>query len=66
MNRQNPFPGMNPFMERTWSDVQLSLMAQICDLMGKNLPDDLLARAELSINMGAASHVPSFQMKWRY
>ena len=46
MQRENPLPGMNPFMERTWSDVRLSLLALILTQLGSELPEDLSAKAE--------------------
>lgn len=51
MNTQNPFPGMNPFMEQTWPDVHLSLIGYIRDLLGEELPDDLQAKAEQRVDV---------------
>ncbi len=43
----NPFPGMNPFLERSWSDVHTRLIGCICDeLVRCGLPYGLRARAE--------------------
>ncbi|MFN0074996.1 MAG: DUF4058 family protein [Prosthecobacter sp.] len=54
MNKQNPFPGMNPFMERTWPDVHLTLIAYIRELLGSELPDDLQAKGELRIDVSGS------------
>ncbi len=51
MSRTNPFPGMNPFMEQTWPDVHLVLIAYIRDALGMELPDDLLAKAEVQVDV---------------
>ncbi len=43
----NPFPGMNPFLERSWSDVHTQLIAYIRDELAlRGLPAGLRARAE--------------------
>ena len=47
--RENPFPGMNPWMQSTWGDVHLSLIAYILDALSDELPDDLVARGEEDI-----------------
>jgi hypothetical protein len=44
MQHENPFPGMNPFKERTWSDVRLSLTGSILAKLGFELPEDLSAK----------------------
>jgi len=51
MNTQNPFPGMNPFMEQTWPDVHLRLISYILESLGTELPDDLLAKGELQVDV---------------
>ena len=44
---RNPFPGMNPFLERSWSDTHTRLIGYISDtLAGGGLPGGLRARAE--------------------
>lgn len=46
-SKQNPFPGMNPFMERSWLDVHTVVVAGIRDAIAlAGLPDELRARAE--------------------
>ena len=44
--RQNPFPGMNPFLEREWWDVHVSLITGIRNALSAKLPEDLAVRAE--------------------
>lgn len=46
MTRDNPFPGMNPFLERHWSDVHANLISYIRDALAENLPPGLKARSE--------------------
>jgi len=40
----NPFPGMNPFVLRSWNDVHISLTVYGSDSLNEKLPDGLLAR----------------------
>lgn len=49
--RDNPFPGMNPFMERTWPDVHVRLIALILDELGVELPSDLTAKGERQVDV---------------
>jgi len=51
MERKNPFPGMNPYMEQTWPDVHLRMIGQILDALGLELPDDLMAKGELQVDV---------------
>ena len=51
MSRTNPFPGMNPFMEQTWPDVHLALIGFIREALGSELPDELLAKAEVQVDV---------------
>jgi hypothetical protein len=44
--RKNPFPGMNPYLERRWGDVHASLATYARDLIQDQLPDDLRARMQ--------------------
>ena len=44
--RQNPFPGLNPFFEGYWSDVHTALLIQLRNLLGEELPDELRVRSE--------------------
>src|ERR1700761_5686378 len=44
--RNNPFPGMDPFLERHWEDVHTTLITYIRDILQPQLADDLIARSE--------------------
>lgn len=50
--RDNPFPGMDPWMEATWSDVHLKLIAYIGDAVSEALPPDLRVRSEQQVSIG--------------
>jgi hypothetical protein len=59
--RLNPFPGMNPFMEQTWPDLYLRLIAALLDSLGTQLPDDLVAKGEQRVDVlggSSASYRP--------
>lgn len=42
----SPFPGMDPYLERNWSDVHGRLVTYAADALGGNLPDDLTTHIE--------------------
>lgn len=42
----SPFPGMDPYLERYWSDVHLTLSAEARNQLNSRLPGGLLARCE--------------------
>lgn len=46
MNRENPFPGINPWMQNVWPDVHTRLIGYIVDVIEDFLPDDLIVRAK--------------------
>lgn len=46
ISTKNPFPGMNPFLERTWHPVHTALISFIWEEIATRLPDDLVARPE--------------------
>lgn len=47
ITRLNPFPGMNPLLELSWSDVHTRLIGSLSDtLAAQGLPGGLRARAE--------------------
>jgi hypothetical protein len=46
MAAENPFPGMNPYLEQRWSDVHTRLVTYCADLIQELLPDDLRARMQ--------------------
>jgi hypothetical protein len=43
---KSPFPGMDPYLERSWRDVHARLVLYIADALQPSLPSDLLVRAE--------------------
>ncbi|MEA3209951.1 MAG: hypothetical protein QOE70_3008 [Chthoniobacter sp.] len=46
VSTKNPFPGMNPFLERTWHPVHTRLINYIGDEIAVRLPEGLVARPE--------------------
>lgn len=54
MTTKNPFPGMNPYLERSWSDVHTRLIGYISDALADDLPSDLRARAEEGVVLSTA------------
>ena len=44
--RQNPFPGMNPYLEAEWPGVHNALVTYIRDALSEGLPDGLLPRLD--------------------
>lgn len=47
----NPFPGMNPYLERFWPDVHTVLIGYIRDAISGDLPPDLKARVEERVSI---------------
>lgn len=43
---ENPFPGMNPYLERRWGDVHASLSTYARDALQEQLPESLRARMQ--------------------
>ena len=41
MDKRNPFPGMNPWMQTRWHDVHVRLITYIADELGETLPPAL-------------------------
>ncbi|MFZ4593939.1 MAG: DUF4058 family protein [Verrucomicrobiaceae bacterium] len=54
MTKNNPFPGMNPFLERHWSDVHTKLITYIADAIAEDLPLELNARSEERVTLYGA------------
>lgn len=52
MQTNNPFPGMNPFLEGSWPDVHTALIGFIREVLAEELPPDLSARAEEEVAVG--------------
>lgn len=46
----SPFPGMDPYLESRWRDVHASLMIYARDLLNEQLPSDLQALVEESLD----------------
>src|SRR5215212_5168647 len=55
---KSPFPGMDPYLERHWLDVHGSLVFGARDVLNRNLPDDLIARAEERIAVESGGFEP--------
>ncbi len=47
----NPFPGMNPYLEEHWRDVHTSLVTYTRDQLQRKLPPGLVARAEEGVSV---------------
>lgn len=43
---ENPFPGMNPYLEQRWGDVHTALITYSRDMLQEALPADLRARMQ--------------------
>ena len=43
---KSPFPGMDPWLERSWSDVHSRLITSASSVLNGALPEDLVARVE--------------------
>src|SRR5437660_8681936 len=43
---ENPFPGMNPYLEQRWGDVHAALIAYARDMIQDVLPNELRARMQ--------------------
>ena len=51
----NPFPGMNPFIEQTWTDAHFRMIAGLLDELSAELPEELVASAEERVDVLAPS-----------
>ncbi|HUF61893.1 MAG TPA: DUF4058 family protein [Verrucomicrobiales bacterium] len=61
MNQQNPFPGMNPWMELSWPDVHTRVIGYISDALAPQLPPDLRVRTEERIAVTTEAGAPSYR-----
>lgn len=43
---QSPFPGMDPFLEPHWLDIQTALVGEVRRSLNQSLPPGIVARAE--------------------
>ncbi len=50
-NAENPFPGMNPYLEQHWRDVHTRLMIYLCDQLQAQLPGGLWASVEEEVTI---------------
>src|SRR5438128_12252922 len=55
---RSPFPGMDPWMERTWRDVHSRLIIYIADHLQSQLPEPLVARAEEDVSVDIEEERP--------
>lgn len=53
---KNPFPGMNPYLEDHWQDLDTRLTMYAADQLQEKLPSDLVARAEEQIAIDEDGH----------
>ena len=53
MNQENPFPGMNPWLESHWGDIHTSLSTYARDQIQSQLPAGLRARVEEYVTVEA-------------
>jgi Protein of unknown function (DUF4058) len=55
-----PFPGMDPYLElqTAWPDFHNRLIAEICNELGKSLPDSYVARVDERIEIASSALEP--------
>jgi len=58
---ENPFLGMNPFLELRWPDAHTKLIAYISDALSEELPPDLAVRAEERVSVGGEGEERDFR-----
>jgi hypothetical protein len=46
---KSPFPGMDPYLESHWGDIHTRLIVYASNQLNEQLPDDLQARVEESV-----------------
>lgn len=46
ISTKNPFPGMNPFLERNWGPVHTAIISFVWETIARDLPPGLVARPE--------------------
>lgn len=52
--RENPFPGMNPYMEERWTDIHARMITSVAARIQKQLPPDLVTEVEQDLKVGSA------------
>ncbi len=53
-SHDNPFPGMNPYMEENWPDIHTTLITECRRHIQRQLPEDLIAKVEQDLRVGVA------------
>src|SRR4051812_35332159 len=53
----NPFPGMDPYLERRWGDFHHRIITYSCDQIQPRLPRDLRAQIQERIVIGPPGRV---------
>src|SRR4051812_20543665 len=63
-SHDNPFPGMNPFLQAYWSDVHTRLIVAVADQLAEQLPDGLVSRTEeyVSVAQSSGSYRPDVSL----
>src|SRR3954454_4146061 len=65
----NPFPGMDPWMEKRWSDAHHTIITFAREQLRPQLPSDLLARVEerffIETNNGERHVIPDVHVAER-
>ena len=59
-HRQNPFPGMNPFIVQRWRDAHASLVSYIRDALGSELPEAYFAQIEERVRVAGGGGSPHY------
>ncbi|MBE7493914.1 MAG: DUF4058 family protein [Verrucomicrobiaceae bacterium] len=63
MTKDNPFPGMNPFLEAFWPDVDTRLIGYIADDLAEQLPTGLKARSEEQVTLASENEPEGRQVR---
>jgi Uma2 family endonuclease len=69
---QNPFPGMNPFMDQRWSDAHLRMISGALEELGLTLPDAYSAIGQEHVSVegsGSTGYYPDVAVveeTWRH
>jgi hypothetical protein len=56
----SPFPGMDPYLERHWPDIQTSMVVGAADALNRSLPDDMYATIDERDAIEDEDSVPAF------
>jgi len=55
---ENPFPGMNPYLEQSWRDIHHRVVTYACDQIADKLPRDLRARIDERVFVESDDQLP--------